>query len=296
MNYVVLQDASITYYAIDLVIVLAVIAGLRLFSGLVSNASLNEILSVHDNHAVGISLAGMLVAVSIMLMGAVSGEAGSSLAQEAFLMLAYGLFGVVLMWVTRILFDHLTLPRIAVHDEIIKGNIAAGTVDAGNLIATAIIVRAIMVWVDSGSWDGLIVVAAGYVISQAFLYLATLYRIRVYRRRHNGESLQKDLASGNVALALRFSGHRIGVALAITVASGLVTFNPEDILTSLGVWAGVALAMFLIQTLLSIAARHILLPGVDVGEEIRRDRNLAVGILEAAIYIAIGLVFVGLFG
>ena len=57
-----------------------------------------------------------------------------------------------------------------------------------------------------------------------------------------------------------------------------------------------ALVLFAVQTLFSIVARHVLLPGIDVGEEVANQRNIAVGALEAAIYIAAGLTLVGLFG
>ena len=95
---------------------------------------------------------------------------------------------------------------------------------------------------------------------------------------------------------MRFAGHRIGVALAVTAASGIVVYYVESVLYSLLVWSGVALLMFLAQTAVSIAARHVLLPGIDVGEEVGNQRNVAIGSLEAAIYVAVGLIFVGLFG
>lgn len=296
MNYVILHDASMIYYAIDFIIVLAVLAGLRIFSGVIANVSLNEILAKHDNFAMGISLAGAVLGVSIMLMGAVSGDAGASPGQEAMLMLSYGVVGILLMLVTRKVFDKLSLPQISVHEQIQAGNVAAGIVDAGNLIATAIIVRAVMSWVDGAPFIGLAAVIAGYVTSQLIMLIATWYRSIVFAKRHPGNSLHQEIQTGNVALAVRFSGHRIGVALAVTAASGLVIYYPDTIPKSLLVWSLMALVMFFAQTVISIAARHILLPGVNVAEEVGRQKNVAIGTLEASIYIAIGLIFVGLLG
>ncbi len=296
MSYVVLQDASATYYAIDFIVVLAVLAGLRLFSGAVANVSLNEMLARHDNYAMGVSMAGAVTAVAVMLMGAVSGEAGGSPAEEAILMVSYGVAGILLMWVTRKVFDHISLPRISVHTQIQRGNLAAGLVDAGNLIATAIIVRAVMSWVDGATLAGLAAVLVGYVLSQLILYLATRYRSMVFARRHPGNSLHQEIESGNVALAVRFAGHRIGVGLAVTAASGIVVYYADRFAMSLLVWSGIALIMFLAQTVVSIAARYVLLPGINIGQEVGEQKNVAIGTLEAAIYIAVGLVFVGLFG
>ncbi len=296
MSYVVLHDASFVYYFIDFVVALGVLGGLRYFSGVVANVSLTEVLSVHDNFAMGISLAGAVVGVSIMLMGAVAGDAGASPGQEVLLMLCYGIVGILLMWLTRKVFDHLSLPGISVHDQILGANVAAGIVDAGNLIATAIVVRAVMSWVDGSSFFSIIVVLMGYLISQGILYLATMYRSRVLAKSHPDETLQQHIEEGNVALAVRFAGHRIGVGLAVTAASGIVVYYVDSVLVSLLVWTLMALLMFAIQTLVAIFARHVLLPGIDVAQEVVDQKNVAIGTLEAAIYMAIGLLFVGLFG
>nr|VFJ70510.1 MAG: protein of unknown function (DUF350) [Candidatus Kentron sp. FW] len=296
MNYVMLHDASLEYYAIDLVIVLVILGGLRFFSGMVANISLHEVLSEQDNAAVGISLTGAVIGVAIMLMGAVAGDAGADPGQEALLMLGYGIVGILLMWITSRLFDHLSMSKIPIRELIGQGNIAAAMVDAGNLVATAIIVRAIMSWVDGSTYTGIVVVLAGYVIAQIILYLATRYRIAVFARRHPDNSLQREIATENIALAVRFSGHRIGVGLAVTAASGIAVYATDDILFSLLVWSAVALGMFLAQTVVSIIAHLVLLPGINVGEEVGVQRNVAIGALEAAIYVAVGLIFVGLFG
>nr|VFJ45863.1 MAG: protein of unknown function (DUF350) [Candidatus Kentron sp. DK]VFJ49214.1 MAG: protein of unknown function (DUF350) [Candidatus Kentron sp. DK] len=296
LNYILLHDASLEYYLIDLVIVLAVLAGLRFFSGIIANSSLHEALSVHDNAAVGISLTGAVIGVSIMLMGAVAGDAGANPLQEALLMLSYGVVGIGLMWVTSGLFDRLSMPGISIQDLIRQGNVAAALVDAGNLIATAIIVRAVMSWVDGSTYGGIAMVLGGYVIAQFILYLATRYRVLVFARRHAGNALEQAIADGNVALAVRFAGYRIGVGLAVTAASGIVVYVTDDRMYSLLAWALVAIGMFLSQTILSIAARLVLLPGINVGEEVGKQKNVAIGALEGAIYVAIGLVFAGLFG
>ena len=296
MNYVVLHDASAVYYAIDFVLVLVILAGLRLFSGALANVSLNEILAKQDNVAVGISMAGAVIGVAIMLMGVVDSDAGATPGQELMLIVGYGVLGILLMWLTGKVFDHLSLPQISVSDAIENGNVAAGIVDAGNLIATAIIVRALLSWVDGSTYLGLVAVLVGYVVSQCILYAATRYRVTVFARRHEGRLLHQEIEGGNIALAVRFAGHRIGVGLAVTAASGIVVYFSDTLAMSLLVWTGMAVGMFAAQTVISIAARHVLLPGINVGEEVGAQRNVAIGTFEAAIYIAIGLLFVGLFG
>lgn len=298
---IMLSDGSIGYYIIDFVIMLGFMAALRLIASSIAGASLTEILAQRDNFAAGITLAGAVIAVAILMMGVVSGEAGRSYIDEISLMAAYGVLAMALMGVTRKIFDHIALPSVSIHDEILRGNLAAGIVDAGNMISTAIMVRAAMSWIDGSSFLGLMVVLVIYLLSQLLLLGATLYRKKVFEIRHsqsgNGDkTLPSEIGTGNVALALRFAGHRLGVGLAVTATSGVVIYDPALLTWSLLAWSVVAVAMFLAQTGFSIILRHILLPGIHIGQEVGEQRNIAIGSIEAAIYIGVGFTFVGLLG
>ncbi len=296
MSYLTLNESVLIFYLVDFLVVLAILAGFRFFSGLVANASLNEVLAEQDNVALGISLAGAVAGIAIMLMGVVSGPAANTLQRELLLMTGYGVLGVLLMWVTRQIFDHVSLPYISIHKQIMANNVAVGLVDAGNLIASAIIVRAVMMWVENSTLMGLGIVLLGFLASQVIMFLATRYRIVAFHYRHPENSLHGELEQGNLALAVRFSGHRIGVALAVTSTSGLLAYQADQLWLTLGLWFVIALGLFAAQSLISFVARLILLPGINVGEEVVAQRNVAIGTLEAAIYIAVGLIFVGFLG
>ena len=296
-SLIMLEDASIGYYVVDFIIMLGFMAALRLLAGSIADVSLKEILAKHDNFAAGITLAGAVIAVAILMMGVVSGDAGRSYANEVALVAGYGVLAMVLMWVTRILFDHISLPGISIHQQILDGNVAAGIVDAGNMIATAIIVRAALTWVDGTSFLGLGVVVAAYIVSQVIMLAATLYRKKVFESRHGkGRKLSNEIADSNMALAIRFTGYRLGVGLAVTATSGLVIYDPELLIFSVIAWSLLAVVMFIAQTSLSIVLRYILLPGIDIGQEVGNQRNIAIGTMEAAIYIGVGFTFVGLLG
>jgi uncharacterized membrane protein YjfL (UPF0719 family) len=212
------------------------------------------------------------------------------------LVLVFGLCGIALMWLTRILFDHLSFSKLSIHDEMMKGNIAASIVDAGNMIATAIIIKAIMGWVDNDFVSSLIALCGGYICSQVLMVAATIYRSKVYSSRHNGEPLHNAIEAGNSALALRFSGYRIGIALAVTGASGIVKFSADNLWVLMAVWALCAVVLFVVLTVLAVISRNIILSGIDVAEEVDNQKNVAVGVIEASIYVAIGLILSGLLG
>ncbi len=282
--------------AVDFLIAIFVLTAVGKVTGLVSNVKSVHELSVKDNVAFGISYAAAILAVGIMLTGALSGDVTVSLLYEVGIVSAYGVLGIVLMTMTKRVLDRISLPKIAIQDEIIKGNSAAGIVDAANMLATAIIVRAVMIWVDTESFSGLFMVLGGFVFSQVLMMLVTRYRLFVYASRHNGESLQSAFEAGNVALALRYFGHTVGVALAVTAASGIATYTEGQEIESAILWAAVSLALTVGLSLLSIFARHIILWGINVVEEVDRQKNVGIGFIECMIYIANGVLMVALFG
>ncbi len=294
---IMLSDASLAYYAIDFVILMGFMATLRLLATNIAGISLQDLLAQQDNFAAGIALAGAIIAVAVLMMGVVAGDAGATYVEEITLMVSYGIAAMIFMGLTRKIFDKIGLRQISIHNEIMAGNVAAGVVDAFNLIATAIIIRAAMSWVDGSTFLGLAVVVGIFLISQLILIIATLYRNSVFNRRHKnkGKTLQSEIKEGNIALAIRFSGYRLGVALAITATSGLVVYDPSLLTFSVLSWVIMAIIIFVSQTLLSIILRYILLPKVNIAEEVGVQGNVAIGSIEAAIYIGIGFTFVGLF-
>ena len=204
---------------IDLVIAVVMISGLRFLTGLVANVNSAEELASRDNYAFGLAMAGGTVSLSLMLTGAVSGEPGATFLSEVIAVLVYGVVGLILIKVGRLAQDKLILRGIEIQDEIKKGNLAAALVDVGNTIATGLVLRAVMLWVESDTFDGLLAVLAAFVLTQLMLALVTQYRLMVYARRNAGGSLQEAFKGGNVALSIRFLGNLLGVSLAITAAS-----------------------------------------------------------------------------
>lgn len=276
--------------AVDLVLAILLIAAYRIISGLISNVSSTEELSVRDNVAFGLVFAGGVFALAIVMSGAVSGEAGKSLLKEIILVLSYGLVGIVMMILSRKVFDIITLPEIRVQDLILKGNQAVAIVDVGNLLATAIIIRAAMVWIQGTAFTGLLAVVIGFIVSQAVIVLVTKYRTKVYASRHNGSSLQAALEAGNKALAMRYAGHKVGVALAVTAASGFVPYNDDRLILACLLWGFMSLVLSVVLSLLAIFARQIILAKINVVEEVDEQQNLGIGFVEAMIYVSVGFI------
>ncbi|VAX13609.1 hypothetical protein MNBD_GAMMA24-1635 [hydrothermal vent metagenome] len=284
------------YYLVDFLIALALLTGIRFLSGLVGNVSATHEISSKDNKAFGVSLAGAMIAVSMMLMGVISGDAGYSLVNEALTVILFGVIGIVLMWLTRIAFDRLSFPGLSIHEQIMKGNMAASIIDACNMIATAIIIKGAMTWVDGNIGIAIIAVVVSFVASQIIMALATLYRVKVFERRHKGCRLHDAIEDNNIALALRFSAYRIGIAIAVSAAFTAVEYDAEAFTNVFIVWFAIALALFILLTLIAIVIRLGVLHRVNIAEEVGEQANIAVGAIEGSIYIVVGLLLAGLIG
>jgi len=274
---------------VDLVLAVALLTAFRKLAGLISGVSSTDELANKDNFAFGLVFAGGMTGLAIVLTGVVSGDTGNSLLKEIVLVLTYGLLGIGLMILSRKVLDNFALPEIDLHDQIMKGNMSAAIVDMSNLLATAIIVRATMIWTEDTNLYGLVAVVMGFVVSQVVLISVTKYRCRVYSLRHGGESLQEAFAKGNNALAIRYCGHKVGVALAVTAASGFVPYNEDRLFMACLAWGMFSIILTIVLSLIAIAARHIILAKINVVDEVDNQKNIGVGFIEALIYISIGL-------
>ena len=281
---------------LDFVIVFAVLLCARVLYGLVAGIDVTEEMAGKNNHAVGISLAGATAGIGIMLSGVVTGTFSSTLGAEALSMVVYAAVGLVLMWLTRLIFDKVSLPSFSVKDEIARGNNAVAIVDAGNMVATAVMVRAVMNWSEGALSSGLMAVAVGYVATQIILTLTTVYRIRLFRMRNReGAGFQDVVRAGNMAVAMRFVGFQVGVALAVTAASGVAVFQAggDPIVQGL-TWGAVSIVMAVILALLALIAERSVLAKINIAEEVDRQQNIGVALMEVGVYVAIGLILTNL--
>ena len=277
-------------FAVNAVILLAVLFAVRWLSGVSLGKSTIAELAQKDNVAFGIFLAASTLAMGIMLSGVAGGGFASTPGEEAAVVAAHIGAGLVLMGITRFIFDRLALPNVSIGRQVIGGNCAVAIVDGGNLIATAVMVRAIMDWTGGSLVASLIGLGVGYVGIQVLLTAVMSYRVHLFGQRNEGKSFREAVAEGNIALAVRFAGFQLGMALAATAASGIQAYDPagDPALQALD-WTFFAAMAMIVAGILTWVAEKAVLRGVDVSQEVDRERNIGVGLVEAAIYAAIGL-------
>ncbi|MDQ6991497.1 MAG: DUF350 domain-containing protein [Mariprofundaceae bacterium] len=293
LNLMNLDAHYIQILLIDLTTAIVLLFIARQLLGLTYKVSTRVALAKDDNPAYGISLAGIILAITIILTGVLFGNASYSFLDEFANIAIYGSLGVFLMLFASFVFDKVSMPRISIPEAIQQGNIAAGLINAGNLIATAIIIRAVMIWSGLEGLFGMVATVAGFILSQLILTVVSKYRIKLFNAK-NETTFQAAINGGNLAIAWRFTGFRIAVALAITAASGLVPPYSGNILTPILLWLLVSLAMLGLISMLNIITDKVILGGIDLRDEVDSQQNVAIGVTQAAISISIGLVVAAL--
>lgn len=274
---------------VNLLIVIALFTSLRFFSGVISHIDASEELLRKDNPAFGITVGAATLGLTVVLTGSIYGAPDANLTDAIFSVLIFGLVGVALLAVTRMIFGKITLPGVSLRDEIVAGNKAVAIADAGNILASAILIRAVMIWVTEASMEGILTLIGGFAISQIILTVLTVFNIKQYGTFHKGYDFQKELSEGNTALALRFSGKKIGTAFAIATAAQIVVYQEANMVGILAAWAMASVFVLVIWEVLCFLATRLILIKVNLDDEVLRQRNAALGVLQGIIYLSLGM-------
>jgi uncharacterized membrane protein YjfL (UPF0719 family) len=106
---------------------------------------------------------------------------------------------------------------------------------------------------------------------------------------HKDHSIQDELKNGNIALALSFSGRKIGTAFAIAIAANHVVYEVYDIKAMLLPWLLASIAAIVILKIITFVAMRVILFRVNIFDEIINQRNIAVGTLQGIVYLSIAM-------
>ncbi|TVP15547.1 DUF350 domain-containing protein [Shewanella sp. KCT] len=292
-HYGLTQELAIIL-AIDLTIAIVLLTAMRYLQGWTVKVNSTHELSERDNFAFGISTAGAIAGLGIVLTGAITGEAAQSYLIEAIGMSAYGIFGLILIKLGRFLHDKVALNEIDKNAMILKGNISVAIVDATAAIATAIIIRSVLLWAEDLTLDTFIAIFSAFSISQLMLVLLTRLRERSYAKRHNDSSMQEALAKGHIAVAIRHSGYMLAMALSFNAASHFIVFMPTAYVTNILGWLIFSVIMLLALSLLLALVKKLVLANINLKAEVEEQHNIGIATVELAISVAIALILTSL--
>jgi uncharacterized membrane protein YjfL (UPF0719 family) len=243
--------------------------------------TLHAMLTEYDNPAMGIAIAGYLFGVFwtvTVLLGNLSYE----LLPDLLGVLLYGGVGIVLLTVVALATCRVFL-GMGIQEQLAARNVAAAIVVAGVYIATSLTYSGTL----SGEGGGFWIMLLFFLLGQ----LALLGITYAFRWLTSYDDVQ-EIAAGNMAAALALTGLLIAVGLIVrrAVSGEYIGFLP-----SLG---GFLLALLL--ALVFYPVRQVLVQWILLGgpmhwhaslldSEIARDKNVAVGLLEATAYVTSAL-------
>lgn len=281
---------AILFIGITLIVMLVVA---RLVNQLIFKANMTEVITKQDKTAVGIALSGFLFGVVQITSEVLAGEGHTSLLVDAGLVALWGLSGIMLLALLS-LFGFKLFHGVDYTEEVQKDNVAVGIVAAARFIATSSVIAAAVSGENTGESEVALSEGGAALASFVFFLIGQLTLIVVtwLFRFLTAYDDAKELASGNIAAALSYSGLMIGVSIAIHkgikgefigYVAGLLAYAKSMLI----VLAFYPIRQFLVQGIL--VGGSFSLYGGTLDEEISRDRNIAAGAIEAAAYIATAL-------
>ena len=284
---------------LDLAVAVAAICALRYLSGLLFGVDPRDELAEKDNLAFGLTLAGGAGAVALVLAAATAGDPAVDFARELGVVALYAVVGLVLLKAGMLINDWVVFNEFSLKQAINGGNVAAGTAQAANLIAIGILVNAAINYSEGDLLNAVAVVVIVFLLAQVVLLAVTRIRALIYAKRNEGAKWQAAIDGGNAALGVRYAGHLIGTALAVSSAGGMTAYVVPPDAGMVVVYAallGLAVVLAVVLLLLSMLAQRAILHGIDVVEEVDVQANVSVAAIEAAVFIGVGLVMHAVIG
>lgn len=281
------------YLAIDLAIALVLLIIMRWLSGRVSGVSVSDELSVKDNFAFGISVAGRMLSLCIVLGSVVGRHVGEGYLNAAIGMFLFGLVSIGLVRLGRFAHDKLVLNRLNKEQMLSEKNVSVALVDAASAIASAIILRGILLWVEGTDTNAVVAITSGFIVVLTVLLLKTrMYEARFANYNQN-DSFQKTLRKGQLALAIEHSGNLIGTAIVVTSAASLLSYAPETYVSNVTGWLILSLLLTLSLMVVVAVAKRIVLAGLDWKHEVDQQVNVGVACIQLVLVVGIALIISG---
>lgn len=275
---------------INLIMIMGFLFVFKYALSALTGVSFKDELANKDNPAFGITIAFSLLSFFIVMGAASTGDDLVPLSQEMMLMAGYGLGGMVMLFISKLLLDNVAMASFCIQEEIRKRNIAAATIDGSNVLATAIIIFTYMSWVKGTSLESLSLVAFGWIVSQVLLTGISFLRSAIFKSK-SGKTLQQSIQDGNVGVAVRYSAYKIAFGMTALTASQHYLFEIDG---EHNLWA--ATAIFITSTLLTLAivaltwlSKLTVFGRIDFADEINDQQNIGLAFCEAA--FVIGLAF-----
>ena len=289
MNSFQLQMAPVLLAVAHVTLGIVILILARLLKTWLSPYKLDEELTAKDNPAFGLALAGYYLAVVIIFLGAARAQSAPldqgalAIAQALGLDLAWATGGIVALAFSRRLMDRALIASGCQSELIGRRNIAAGAVECGVYVSAGVVLAGALRQGGGTLWT----VLAFFLLSQLVLLLFG----RIYQRVA-GYNVSREICAGNVAAGTPFMLTLIAISLLMLKATSGEFLGWG---VNLAYFAFDAVAGFLLLLLLRWVVDAALLPNARIAEEIVRDRNLNVGMIEGVLAAGVAAIILVVF-
>lgn len=283
------------YVAIDIAIAVVMLFAIRSLSGFFTNVSVRKELGERDNFAFGISLAGRMLSLTIVLSAVVGRNVGLGYEAAAISMLMFGGSGILLVKIGRYAHDKIVLHKLDKSEMIANKNVSVALVDASAAIASAIITKSILQWSVGNDVNAFIALFSGVLVVLFVLLFATRIYEYSFAEKNQSNSFQQTLCDGQIALAIQHGGNLVGIAIVVSTASRVLTYSPTGYVSNITGWLIAGLVFAVSLMILTSVIKRIVLVGVSWRKEVVLQHNIGIASIEAVLSIGIALLLSNLF-
>ncbi|WP_032097178.1 MULTISPECIES: DUF350 domain-containing protein [unclassified Alteromonas] len=279
VKLVPLTEELLIYLAMDVGIALALLMVMKWLTGAFRQTSVTDELGVKDNFAFGISIAGGMLSLCIVLSSVVGRHVGMGYKDAAVAMLTFGLVGIILVKFGRFAHDKLVLNKVDTPEMIAERSVSVALVDAASLVASAIVLRNIMLWVNGSDMNAVIAIVTGFAVVLTMLLVMTRILEFRYAKDNQNDSFQGALEGGQIALAIEHAGNLLGTAMIVSAAKNLLIYEPTGYVSNVTGWLLVSVGLTIALHLLVLANKKIILFGMNFRQEVDQQHNIGVAAL-----------------
>ena len=278
------------YVAIDVGLALVLLLVMKWLSRSRAKVSVSDELGVKDNFAFGISVAGGMLSLCLVLSSVVGRHVGQGYEQAAIGMVLFGIIGIFLVKVGRFAHDKIVLDAVDTQHKVSDRNVSVALVDAASLVSSAIILRSIMVWVDGSDVNAMIAIVTGFLVVLTILLIMTrIYEMR-YAMQNQNHSFQSALDTGQLALAVQHAGNLLGTAIVVSSAGALLSYSPEGYVSNVTGWLVTSVLLSLLLWVLVAFSKRAVLNGINYQKEVDEQHNVGVAAVELTLSIGLAMI------
>jgi uncharacterized membrane protein YjfL (UPF0719 family) len=249
-------------------------------AGMALRRRLENEITLADNTAVALLIAGFYLGLLIAISGLLAGEGrdlGTDMAQIAL----HGAIAIVLLLISMLPWPIFF--RVRIGKELFEQRSVGDGIIAGSaLVATGMIYRGTLI-----GHGGLLPLIAFFVLGQLCLFaMSVVYQLITPYDVHKQISENK-----NLAVAFGFAGAILGFGV---ILSNAATGDFEGWGASLKEFALMALPVVLLYPIRIVVVNGLFLGFRNLNKEIEKDANVGAGVIEGLSYIGISLLVVEL--